>query len=84
MNPDLTIHRLARRETDSLELAQVLVARKRQELATRLLLGNREHPPATSGLALERALAAMTRNAARDVPPASPPDSPRDRIDRTA
>lgn len=80
MNLDLTIHRLARRESESLELAQVLVARKRQELAMRLLLENREHPPATSGIALDRALTAM----ARDTAAAGPQASTRDPIDRTA
>lgn len=37
MNADLSIHRMAFREAETLGLAQVLVAKKRQELELRLL-----------------------------------------------
>ncbi len=41
MNTDLAIHRMASRETESLAVAQALVARKRVELELKLV---RERP----------------------------------------
>lgn len=59
MNIDQSIHRMALRETESLGVAQLLVARKRQELDLRLLREQVQNSEAASGAKLEDALRQM-------------------------
>jgi hypothetical protein len=59
MNADLSIHRMAFREADSLGVAQALVVKKRQDLELRLLreqVGAREQ---TAGAGIDSALRRM-------------------------
>ncbi len=56
MNLDLSIHRMAVAETDSLLLRQVLVARKRSELDLQMLLREVNAGKPADGTDLERAL----------------------------
>lgn len=61
MSFDAAIYRMAARETDSLMVAQVLVAKKRSELETRLVLKTIEEGAPTTGADLERSLGDMNR-----------------------
>lgn len=74
MNIDLTIHRMAVQETDSLLLRQVLIARKRAELDLELAKTSVEESGDPAGAGLESALknledksAALVRSAASRV-----------------
>ncbi|HEV7275602.1 MAG TPA: hypothetical protein VGN80_04895 [Devosiaceae bacterium] len=59
MNIDQSIHRMALRETESLGVAQLLVARKRQELDLRLLREQVQKGEATTGANVDDALRRM-------------------------
>ena len=59
MNIDHSIHRMAIREAESLGLAQVLVAKKRQELDLRLLREQVLQDEAATGANIENALKDM-------------------------
>ena len=74
MNLDLSIHRMAVQETDSLLLRQVLIARKRAELDLEIALTSVEASGEPDGAGLDRALkdledksAALVRDAAKRV-----------------
>lgn len=59
MNADLSIHRMAFREAESLGLAQVLVAKKRQELELRMLRERVLQGAASSRASVDAALRDM-------------------------
>jgi uncharacterized protein (DUF2336 family) len=64
MSFDASIYRMAARETDSLLVAQVLVAKKRSELETRVVLKTVEDGAPATGADLERSLGDMNRESA--------------------
>jgi len=80
MNLDLSIHRMATREAETLGVAQALVARKRQELELKLLREQVAKDEPSSGACLEQSLRDMEDESRRAAPE---PDSGR-RVDRTA
>ena len=59
MNADLSIHRMAFREAETLGLAQALVAKKRQELELRQLRERVLQGASGSGASLDAALQRM-------------------------
>jgi len=61
LNLDTSIYRMAFREADTLEVAQVLVARKRADFERQLLLKQVNEGSAGNGADLERALTDMER-----------------------
>ena len=61
MSIDASIYRMAARETDSLLVTQVLVAKKRGELETRTVLKAIENGAPSTGADLERSLGDMNR-----------------------
>ncbi len=61
MSFDASIYRMAARETDSLLVTQVLVAKKRSELETRVVLKTIEDGAPATGADLERSLGDMNR-----------------------
>lgn len=72
MNIDQSIHRMAFREAETLGLAQVLVAKKRQELNLRLQREQVAKGEAASGASIDRALEDMQQESAarvRELPP---------------
>lgn len=73
MNIDLSIHRMAFREAETLGMAQMLVARKRQELELRVARETVTKAAEASGATLEQALKDMherSEEARRDpLPP---------------
>lgn len=68
MNVDLSIFRMASRETDSLAVAQVLVARKRQEMELRLAREQVAKGAGTSGANIETALRNMQQDSELNRP----------------
>ena len=64
MNADLSIHRMAFREAESLGVAVALVARKRQEMELRLLRERVIQGDGTAGAKLDSALDHMDRESA--------------------
>jgi hypothetical protein len=72
LNIDLSIHRMAFREAESLGLAQMLVARKRQELDLKVQRETVLHGASASNATLDRALKDMEDQSAdvqREAPP---------------
>jgi hypothetical protein len=72
LNLDLSIHRMAFREAATLGMAQMLVARKRQELELRVARETVTKGPEASGSTLEQALKDMeerSQEAHRESPP---------------
>lgn len=67
MNADLSIHRMAFREGETLGLAQALVVRKRQELELRLLRERVLKGTEASGSGLDAALARMEEESQQAV-----------------
>jgi hypothetical protein len=65
MNIDLSIHRLAYGEADTLGVAQALVARKRQELDLRLLREQVQKDEATTGASIDKAIKDMEAHSAK-------------------
>jgi hypothetical protein len=59
MNQDLSIHRMAVREADTLSVAQALIARKRQELDLKLLREQVIKGEQPSGASIDNALKDM-------------------------
>jgi len=68
MNLDLSIHRMAFRETDSMGVAQALIARKRQELELRLLREQVAQSGGAAGAQLDSALRDMEDEARSGLP----------------
>lgn len=68
MNLDLSIHRMAVREAETLTMAQVLVAKKRQELEQRLLREQVLKGEQPSGASLEQSLREMQDESPRATP----------------
>jgi hypothetical protein len=66
MNADLSIHRMAFREADSLGVAQQLVVKKRQELEERLQRERIEKGEAASQASIDRALREMEAESRRE------------------
>lgn len=72
MNIDLSIHRMAFREAETLGMAQMLVARKRQELEIKLARETVVKGSEPAGAALDHALKDMqdrSEEARRNAPP---------------
>ena len=59
MNADLSIHRMAFREADSLGVAQALVVKKRQDLELQLLRERANELDSPAGAGLDSALRRM-------------------------
>ncbi|MHB1103038.1 MAG: hypothetical protein ACYC0C_09775 [Devosia sp.] len=72
MNFDLSIHRMALREAQTLGVAQVLIARKRQELNLKLLREQVLQGEQPTGANVDNALRDMDARSKQD---AQPPDS---------
>ena len=68
MNIDLSIFRMASRETDSLAVAQVLVAKKRQEMELRLARERVTKGEATTGASIDTALQNMQQHSELNQP----------------
>ncbi len=74
MSIDLAIHRMAFREAETLGMAQVLVARKRQELELRVQRETVTRGAEPAGATLEHALKDMEERSSdlqREAPPRS-------------
>lgn len=72
MNADLSIHRMAFREADTLGVAQLLIARKRQELELRMLREQVAGGEESAQTLLDTALQKMDEDSAtlvRDLAP---------------
>jgi hypothetical protein len=72
LNLDLSIHRMAFREAETLGMAQMLVARKRQELELRVARETVTQGTAAAGATIDQALKDMEERSAemqRDPPP---------------
>lgn len=72
MNIDLSIHRMAFREGETLGVAQMLLARKRQELLLRVQKETVTRGTEPSGATIDKALKDMeerVRDAQPDIPP---------------
>lgn len=82
MNIDQSIHRMALRETESLGVAQLLVARKRQELDLKLQRELVQKGEATDGARLDRALRQMNEESQALVD--APVDDSGALVDKTA
>lgn len=82
MNIDQSIHRMALRETESLGVAQLLVARKRQELDLRLLREQVQKGEAATGANLDDALRRMDEES--EARSAAPADETGVLVDKTA
>lgn len=65
MNADLSIHRMAFREAETLGLAQALVVKKRQELELRVLRERVLHGASATGAGVESALRRMEEGSPR-------------------
>lgn len=79
MNPDVSIHRMAIREAETLGIVQAVVAKKRQELEQRLLREKVQKGERPGGAGLDQALGEM---AAENRQPAEPGSGTH--IDKTA
>lgn len=82
MNVDLSIFRMASRETDSLSVAQVLVAKKRQELELRLAREQVGKSEGTTGGTIDTALQQMQQQSDLNKP--ASPDLRGIVVDKTA
>ena len=74
MNIDLSIHRMAFREAETLGLAQMLVARKRQELELKVARETVTKGPQAMGATIDHALRDMQDRSTemqRELPPAN-------------
>jgi len=72
LNLDLSIHRMAFREAETLGMAQMLVARKRQELEIKMARETVTKGTEPTGAALDHALRDMEERSAtmqRELPP---------------
>ena len=72
MNIDLSIHRMAFREAESLGVAQMLVARKRQELEAKIARETVTRGPEAMGATIDQALRDMEERSEmtqRELPP---------------
>lgn len=72
MNIDLSIHRMAFREAETFSMAQMLIAKKRQELLLRVQKETVTKGTEPSGAAIDKALKEMderVRDARREAPP---------------
>ncbi len=65
MNADLSIHRMAFREAETLGLAQALVAKKRQELELRVLRERVLQGTSPTGASIDSALRRMEDESAQ-------------------
>jgi hypothetical protein len=72
MNLDLSIHRMAVREAETLGVAQALIARKRQELDLRLQREQVLKGEAANGASLDNALRDMDEQSKQSVRPPDP------------
>ena len=84
MNADLSIHRMAFREGDTLGLAQALVAKKRQELELRLQRERVLKGSESTNANLDSTLARMDEESRRAVRHEAEPDGTSAAIDKTA
>lgn len=84
MNADLSIHRMAFREGDTLGLAQALVARKRQELELRLQRERVLKGAESANANLDDILARMEQESQQAVGHQPEPDGTGAAIDKTA
>lgn len=75
MNSDLSIHRMAFRETESLGVAVALVAKKRQEMELRLLRERVLKGEAGNGARLDSALDHMDRQSREAIRSSGQTDS---------
>lgn len=82
MNVDLSILRMASRETESLSVAQVLVAKKRQEMELRLAREQVGKGEGTSGASIETTLQNMQQQSELNQP--ASPDLRGIVVDKTA
>lgn len=74
MNLDLSIHRMAFREAETLGMAQMLVARKRQELEIQVARQTVAQGTAATGATIDQALKDMQERSEelqREAPPLS-------------
>lgn len=74
MNLDLSIHRMAFREAETLGMAQMLIARKRQELELKVARETVTRGTEAAGATLDHALKDMEERSARsqhEAPPRS-------------
>ena len=72
MNIDLSIHRMAFREAETLGLAQMLVAKKRQELEAKIARETVPQGPEATGATIDQALRDMEERSElmqRELPP---------------
>ncbi len=72
MNLDLSIHRMAFREAETLGMAQMLIARKRQELEIKVARETVTKGPEAAGATIDHALKDMEERSAqlqREAPP---------------
>ncbi len=81
MNADLSIHRMAFREADTLGLGQQLVVKKRQELEQRLQRERVEKGEAATQASIERNLQKMEAESRREARQQRAEDR---RVDKTA
>jgi hypothetical protein len=84
VNADLSIHRMAFREGDTLGLAQALVAKKRQEFELRLLRERVLKGSESMNAGLDAALARMDEESRRSVRHEADPDGVGTVIDKSA
>jgi hypothetical protein len=82
VNVDLSILRMASRETESLSVAQVLVAKKRQEMELRLAREQVGKGEGTSGASIETTLQNMQQQSELNQP--ASPDLRGIVVDKTA
>lgn len=82
MNVDLSIFRMASRETESLAVAQVLVAKKRQELELRIARQQVGKSEGTKGGTVDTALQQMQQQGELSQP--ATPDLRGIVVDKTA
>ena len=84
MNIDLSIHRMAFREAESLGLAQMLVARKRQEFELKVARETVTQGTAPSGATVDQALKDMEERSTEFQREAPPPNDSGVLVDKTA
>lgn len=83
MNVDLSIFRMASRETEYLSVAQVLVAKKRQEMELRIAMEHVGKTDAPHGATIETTLQNMQQESELNHP-APAPDLTGIIVDKTA
>lgn len=84
MNQDLSIHRMAFREGETLGVAQALVVKKRQELELRMLRERVLKGAEASGAGIDAALTRMDQESRQAVRSGPEPDGTGAIVNKTA